>query len=95
VGAPGRGLRDGGVPGERGAAVHPAAHSGVEHRGAGGGWVKGVVGSGTGMRGRSFSGAVLALLGSEPVEGAADGGGMREVRRASFAPEGVRTTLRD
>jgi hypothetical protein len=40
-------------------------------------------------------GRILALLGYELVEGSADGGEMREVRRASFAPEGVRTTLRD
>ncbi len=40
-------------------------------------------------------GRVLALLGYELVEGAVDGGGMREVGRASFAPEGARTTLRD
>jgi hypothetical protein len=38
---------------------------------------------------------MLALLGYELVEGAVDGGGMREVRRASFAPERIRTTLRD
>jgi hypothetical protein len=40
-------------------------------------------------------GRILALLGYELVEGALDGGGMREVGRASFAPEGGRTTLRD
>jgi hypothetical protein len=40
-------------------------------------------------------GRVLALLGYEMVEGAVDGAGMRELRRASFAPEAVRTTLRD
>lgn len=44
-------------------------------------------------------GRILALLGYElvegAVEGAVDGGGMREVRRASFAPEGVRTTLQE
>jgi hypothetical protein len=40
-------------------------------------------------------GRVLALLGYELVEGAVDGAGMRELRRASFAPEAVRTTLRD
>jgi hypothetical protein len=40
-------------------------------------------------------GRILALLGYELVEGAVDGGGVREVRRASFAPEGERTTLRN
>jgi hypothetical protein len=40
-------------------------------------------------------GRVLALLGYELVEGAVDGAGMWELRRASFAPEAVRTTLRD
>jgi hypothetical protein len=40
-------------------------------------------------------GRILALLGYELVEGAVDGGEMREVRRASFAPAGMRTTLRD
>jgi hypothetical protein len=40
-------------------------------------------------------GRILALLGYELVEGAADGGEVREVRRASFAPVRVRTTLRD
>lgn len=40
-------------------------------------------------------GRILALLGYELVEGAVEGSWMREVRRASFAPEGVRTTLRE
>jgi hypothetical protein len=39
-------------------------------------------------------GRILALLGYELVEGAVDGGRLREVRRASFAPV-ERTTLRD
>jgi hypothetical protein len=39
-------------------------------------------------------GRMLALLGYELVEGAVDGGGVREVRRVSFAPV-ARTTLRD
>jgi hypothetical protein len=40
-------------------------------------------------------GRMLALLGYELVEGAVEGGGVREVGRASFAPVGERTTLRD
>ena len=37
----------------------------------------------------------MALVGYELVKGAVDGGRMGEVRRASFAPEAVRTRLRD
>jgi hypothetical protein len=39
-------------------------------------------------------GRIFALLGYELVEGAASGGVMRELRRASFAPV-ARTTMRD
>jgi hypothetical protein len=40
-------------------------------------------------------GRILALLGYELVEGAVEGGGVREVRRENFAPVGERTTMRD
>lgn len=42
-----------------------------------------------------LKGRILALLGYELVEGSVATGALREVRRASFAPEAPRTTLLD